>query len=111
MLRDLLSRQFEVKEFPHSLNVASKDSDLRVLIQTDPRYAGFVAGAEDREVLGLNLRVASLEDLMRGKVWAALDPSRRGSKRQKDLADIARLLEAYPALRTLVPDEILARLE
>ncbi len=43
-------------------------------------------------------------------VWAAMDPSRRPSKRQKDLADIARLIEAYPALRVAVPPEILARL-
>lgn len=43
-------------------------------------------------------------------VWAAMDPARRPSKRQKDLADIARLLEAYPALRDAVPPEILARL-
>src|SRR5262249_43968957 len=34
----LLSSAFEVKEFPHSLNVSLPDSDLRVQIQTDPRY-------------------------------------------------------------------------
>jgi hypothetical protein len=39
-----------------------------------------------------------------------LDPSRRPSKRQKDLADIARLIEAYPYIRQKVPGEILARL-
>jgi len=61
-------------------------------------------------VLGLVLPVASLEDVLTGKVWAAQDPGRRGSKRQKDLADIARLLEAYPELRSSVPEEILARL-
>jgi hypothetical protein len=56
------------------------------------------------------LPVASLEDVLRGKVWAAQDPTRRASKRQKDLADIARLLEAYPTLRDQVPEDILARL-
>ena len=35
------------------------------------------------------------------------DHSRRGSKRQKDLADIARLLEGYPHLRDQVPTSIL----
>jgi hypothetical protein len=39
-----------------------------------------------------------------------MDPSRRPSKRQKDLADIARLLEAFPALRQQVPAEVLTRL-
>ena len=107
----LLSQHFDVKPFPHSLNIAQVGSDLRVQIQTDARYADFVDRASVRNVLGVKLPVASADDLMRGKVWAALDPSRRGSKRQKDLADIARLVEAYPSLRRLVPDELLKRIE
>jgi hypothetical protein len=63
-----------------------------------------------RDVLGLQLPVASVEDVLQGKIWAALDPDRRPSKRQKDLADIARLIEAYPALRDRVPQELLERL-
>src|SRR5918994_4440590 len=51
-----------------------------------------------RDVLGVQLPVASVEDVLQGKIWAVLDPGRRPSKRQKDLADIARLLEAYPQL-------------
>lgn len=54
--------------------------------------------------------MAGLEDVLQGKVWAAGDPTRRPSKRQKDLADIARLLEAYPHLRERVPADLLARL-
>jgi hypothetical protein len=61
---------------------------------TDPRYAAFVSGASQREVLGLSLPVAPVEAVLQGKVWAAQDPGRRPSKRQKDLADIARLLLA-----------------
>jgi len=110
-VRELLGGRFKVIEFPHSLNVASDESDLRVQIQTDERYADFVQRAEMHDVLGLALPVATIDDLMRGKVWAALDPTRRASKRQKDLADIARLVEAHPRLRELVPAEILSRLE
>jgi hypothetical protein len=106
----LLAESFSVKRFPHSLNVASPDSDLRVQIQTDARYADFPVRASVHEVLGRPLRVAAVEDVLQGKVWAALDPERRGSKRQKDLADIARLIEAYPQLRERVPAEILERL-
>jgi hypothetical protein len=54
--------------------------------------------------------VANLEDVLRGKVWALQDPERRGSKRQKDLADVARLIEAYPRLKDLVPEDIQERL-
>jgi hypothetical protein len=106
----LLAQAFSLKRFPHSLNVAAPNSDLRVQIQTDERYANFPARASVREVLGRPLKVAALEDVLQGKIWAALDPERRGSKRQKDLADIARLVEAYPALHDRVPTEILERL-
>lgn len=79
---------------------------LRVQLQTDPRYAEFVTRAEWREVLGVRMRVATLEDVLQGKIWAATSEARRPLKRQKDLFDIARLLEAHPALRPRVPDEI-----
>jgi hypothetical protein len=109
-LETLFESRFKVARFPHSLNVSLEGSDLRVQVQTDSRYAEFVGRAARRDVLGLTLPVAAVEDVLRGKVWAALDPERRPSKRQKDLADIARLIEAHPALRTAVPAEILARL-
>jgi hypothetical protein len=50
--------------------------------------------------------VADVADVLQGKIWAAMDEERRGSKRQKDLADIARLVEAYPDLRKVLPQEI-----
>jgi Nucleotidyl transferase AbiEii toxin, Type IV TA system len=109
-LEPALSSVFGVERFPHSLNVSSPGSDLRVQVQLDPRYEEFPGRAEEREVLGLVVPVARLEDVLQGKVWAALDPRRRPSKRQKDLADIARLVEAYPPLRERVPADLLARL-
>ena len=105
-----LGRDFKVVRFPHSLKVSMAGSDLRAQIQTDPRYAAFVGRAQDRDVLGLVLPVAAIEDVLQGKIWAAQDPGRRPSKRQKDLADIARLIEFRPELRERVPADILARL-
>jgi len=105
-----LGQEFSIKRFAHSINISEPGSALRVQIQTDPRYAAFLEHASEQEVLGLVLPVASLPDVLRGKVWAAQDPERRASKRQKDLADIARLLERAPALRAGVPQEILDRL-
>ena len=109
-LESLLAKQFRVERFPHRLNVSLPDSDLRVQIQTDERYAAFVDRAVPRDVLGVSMRIARLEDVLSGKVWAAQDPTRRASKRQKDLADIARLLEAYPELRPRIPPDVLSRL-
>ncbi len=106
----MFKNSFRVERFPHRLNISLPGSDLRVQVQTDPRYASFVEHAAEHEVLGLHLPVASVEGVLRGKVWAAQDPKRRASKRQKDLADIARLLEAYPHLRSEVPEQVLARL-
>ena len=106
----LLRQAFSVEQFSHHLNVTELGSNLRVQLQTDPRYMPFVDRATPCELLGIRLPVARLEDLLQGKLWAALDPERRPSKRQKDLADIARLLEAYPALRQQVPAEVLAKL-
>ncbi len=110
IVQSLFKDRFTVKEFPRSINVAAHGSKLRVQIQKDPRYFGFLERASPREILGLTLPVAAVEDVLQAKVWAALDPERRASKRQKDLADIARLLECHPQLRAQVPAEILSRL-
>lgn len=107
----LLAQRFDVRRFPHSLNVTPPVSDLRIQIQTDPRYGDFVDCAERGDVLGIEMHVASARDVLRGKVWAAQDPSRRPSKRRKDLLDIERLVESNPALRELVPGETLRRIE
>jgi hypothetical protein len=109
-LEPILAPSFRVERFAHSLNVSIAGSDLRVQFQLDPRYSEFVPRASQRDVLGLRLPVAAVEDVLQGKVWVALDATRRPSKRQKDLADVARLLEAYPQLRARVPAELLARL-
>ena len=86
-------------------------SKLRVQVQTDPWHFAFVAGATRREVLGVSLPVARLEDVLQGKIWAASDVAWRPSKRRKDLLDIERILEQYPELRERVPAGILSRLE
>jgi hypothetical protein len=74
-----------------------------VQIQTDPRYVAFVERAAVRDVLGIPLPVAALDDVLQGKIWAATDVSRRPSKRRKDLLDIERILESYLDLRPRVP--------
>lgn len=107
---DVLSRTFRVERFPHSVNVAETGSRLRVQIQTDSRYDRFVQSAVVRDVLGWPLPVAAIEDILQGKVWAAEGPSRRPSQRLKDLTDISRILEKFPALRPSVPASLLARL-
>jgi hypothetical protein len=89
------------------LNISLPNSDLRVQIQTDSRYLEFPGRAVARSVLGLTLPIAALDDLLKGKIWAASDPLRRPTKRKKDMLDIARLVEKFPELRSKVPPELL----
>ena len=99
----LLEQRFTVHRFPHSINVSSPSSDLRIQLQTDPKYQDFISRASRRMVLGYEVPVAALEDVLQGKVWAFSDPTQRPSKRQKDLADIMRLVETHPHLTALLP--------
>jgi hypothetical protein len=106
-----LTRDFTMERFAHSVNFRSDKSDLRVQLQTDARYQDFVRNASARKVLGYEMKVASVEDVLRGKVWAYSDKERRRSKRQKDLADILRLVEAYPALKEKLPPALRKEIE
>ncbi len=105
-----VAKHFKVERFPHSINLNSSESDLRIQLQTDLRYQAFIPNAKSKDILGYQLKVASVEDVLNGKVWAYSDKQRRMSKRQKDLADIVRLIEAYPQLTDHVPVEIRNRL-
>ena len=97
---------FTIKEFEHSLNLKSLKSDLRIQVQTDPRYQAFISKANVKNVMGYDMKVAAIENILQGKIWAYSDQKRRKSKRQKDLADIFRLVETYSHLNDLLPDSI-----
>ena len=96
---------FQTQEYTHSLN-ALTGSKLRIQLTKDERYQAFLLRAVGAEVLGQNVKVACLEDVTQGKLWAYLDPQRRFSKRKKDELDLIRLAEAYPALKSMYPDEL-----
>jgi hypothetical protein len=102
----ILKKRYTVKDYPNSINISASDSDLRIQIQTDSRYQEFVKGAKIKDVLGYRLPVARIEDVFQGKIWAATDSGRRGSKRQKDLADIQRMMESKPALVEILPESL-----
>lgn len=106
-----IEKNMKVDEFAHSVNLNSEDSDLRIQLQTDSRYQKFLSAAQDKEVLGYKMKVANIEDVLQGKVWAYMDKERRKSKRQKDLADIFRIIEEFPHLKSSLPQNILEELE
>ena len=57
-------------------------------------------------MLGIRVRIASLEDVTQGKLWAFGDPQRRLSKRKQEDLDLIRLAEVYPELESLYPSEL-----
>jgi hypothetical protein len=104
-------RGFATQEFPHPLNAQAKESELRIQFTTDRRYQSFPQRAARREVLGVQVRVAALDDLVQGKLWAFADPERRLTKRKKDELDLLRLAEKYPHLKERYPPELRLQLE
>jgi len=107
---EALPGDFRIKHFPNSDNITGRGSDVRIQIQKDPRYQPFIAKAVGKDVLGYKLPVARVEDILQGKVWAAQDKTRRPSKRQKDLADILRLVEGRAHLAKRIPASIKRKL-
>lgn len=99
-------KYFKIEQFPHSINLNSPKSDLRIQIQSDLRYQKFIPESVKMDVMGYDMKVAAVEDILTGKLWAYMDKERRKSKRQKDLADIFRIIEKYPELKKLIPDSM-----
>jgi len=84
---------FHSERFERSINFKGR-SDVSIQLSTEDFYRDFPSRAVAADVHGILLRVASLEDTLNGKMKAWSEPGRRQSKRLKDLADIARLVEA-----------------
>ncbi len=106
-----LDADIVVKEHPHTVNGLGQGSELRIQFTTDERYQAFLARSVESQVLGIRVRIACLEDVTRGKLWAYSDPQRRLSKRKKDELDLIRLAEAHPELRSLYPSELQEQLD
>jgi hypothetical protein len=96
---------FQPERFQWSVNFKGH-SAVSIQLSTEDFYRDFSSRAVAADVNGILLRVASLEDTLKGKIKAFFDTDRRKSKRLKDLTDIARLVEAHPHLKDLLPDEL-----
>jgi hypothetical protein len=96
---------FQSEKFEWSINFKGH-SAVSIQLSTEDFYRDFPSRAVAADVNGILLRVASLEDTLKGKIKAYSEPGRRQSKRLKDLADISRLIETHPHLRDMLPDEL-----
>jgi hypothetical protein len=103
---DELYREFVVSRSAHSLDLTAADSSLRVQIRAEPRYASFVDRARPAEVLGLQMPVAVLDDVLQGEIWSIEE----GRRSRMGLLNVLRLIETYPVLAERVPPHILAQI-
>lgn len=101
---------FTAERHEWSVNFTGQSS-VSLQLSTEAFYRDFPARALAADVHGILMRVAALEDTLAGKLEAYADPQRRQSKRLKDLADIARLVEAHPQLWPRLPPDLQRQVE
>ena len=109
-VKSLSEAGFVSERFKWSINLKGH-SKVSVQISTEDFYREFPARSVAADIHGILMRVAGREDTLRGKLQAYADTERRPSKRQKDLLDIARMVEAHPDLSAQVPADILDKLK
>jgi translation elongation factor EF-Tu-like GTPase len=108
-VKALCKAGFTAEKFAWSVNLKGR-SQVTAQISTEEVYRDFPSRSVAADIHGILMRVASREDTLRGKLLAYQDPQRRASKRQKDLLDIMRLVEAHPKFRKLLPAAVAKKL-
>jgi Nucleotidyl transferase AbiEii toxin, Type IV TA system len=96
---------FKSERFQWSINFRSH-SKVSIQLSTEDFYKDFPSRSVPADIHGILMRVASLEDTLRGKIKAWRDAERRQSKKLKDLGDIARLVESHPHLWQLLDEDL-----
>jgi Nucleotidyl transferase AbiEii toxin, Type IV TA system len=109
-VKALCAAGFKAKRFKWSVNLKGR-SKVSVQISTEDAYREFPGRSVPADIHGILMRVASLPDTLRGKILAWQDTKRRASKRQKDLLDIMRLVEAHPTLRKRLPADLAKKIK
>ena len=79
-----------VEEFSHSINAILPGRRHRIQITVNSHYRAFPSRAVHATLFGVQIPIASLADVVQGKLWVATDPTRRASKRMKDTAALLR---------------------
>ncbi len=106
----LVDAGFQSERFEWSINFKG-NSKVSIQLTTEEFYRDFAGRGKAADVHGILLRVATLEDTLSGKIRAWSDSARRQSKRIKDLADIARLVESHSQLWDLLPEPLQSKID
>jgi hypothetical protein len=78
------SKGITIERFEHSINLSVPGSDLRIQIQTDPRYQEFITQAAPHDGLGYMMAVAALEGVLRHSATQEQPPGRSGRHSPRD---------------------------
>jgi hypothetical protein len=109
-VKALTAAGFKAKKFKWSVNLQGR-SKVSVQISTEKVYQEFPGRSVPADIHGILMRVAGRRDTLAGKLLAYRDKERRASKRQKDLTDILRLVEAHPKLKKLLPADVAKKIK
>lgn len=101
---------FKSERFEWSINFQGR-SKISLQVSTEDFYQEFPSRSVAADIHGILMRVASLEDTLSGKIKAWRTTDRRQSKRIKDLADIARLVESHPHLWSDLAEDVKQQLQ
>ena len=101
---------FRSERLEWSINFRERSS-VSIQLSTEDFYRGYPSRAVPADVHGILMRVASLDDTLKGKIKAWSESQRRQSKRIKDLADIARLVETHPELWEDLPERLKVQIQ
>lgn len=101
----LVEAGFKSERFTWSINFRGT-SKVSIQLSTEDFYTDFPSRSVPADIHGILMRVASLEDTLRGKIKAWRDTERRQSKKFKDMGDIARLVESHPYLWELLDQDL-----
>jgi hypothetical protein len=101
----LVEAGFRSERFPWSINFRGI-SKVSIQLSTEDFYTDFPSRSVPADIHGILMRVASLEDTLRGKIKAWRDSERRQSKKFKDIGDIARLVESHSYLWELLDQDL-----
>ena len=119
VLLDLRAADFLVQEFPFTINARRRvlrtghlTHQLKVRFMKQGCYQPFLDRATLRTILGMDVPVAALADLVQGELWMRESAGHRASKNMQAEMNLLRLAEVHFAeVAPRLPDQLRAKAE
>jgi hypothetical protein len=106
----LLEARFNVERFPHSLNVSGAGSDLRIQIQLDSPIQRVRRTRARPRCAGVAIASRDARGRLARKNLGSSGCDATGQQTPEGSCGYCSFLEGAPDLRSMVPDDVLARL-